>query len=126
MAGATGCYAWPARHQPTSPTTNMNLKILHFTPYFDGESPLSLHLNLMLTQMGKEASVSLVTLSNATSSHDTYQHLSIGSGKKDYGRKGLVNLLALQKRYLHILYGIMPDIVHIHGSYNYFASRIEL
>jgi len=74
----------------------MNLKILHFTPYFDGESPLSLHLDHLLSEMGKEAVVSLVTLSNPISSHETYQHLSIGSGKKDYGRKGLVNLLALQ------------------------------
>lgn len=70
--------------------------------------------------------MTLVTLSPATTTSESYTHQSIGSGKKDYGNRGMVNLLALQKRYLHILYGLMPDIVHIHGSYHYISSRIEL
>ncbi len=104
----------------------MNLKILHFTPYYDGESSFSSHLSLLLAQMGKKAVVNLVTLSPVSQSSPDYQHQSIGTGKKDYGRHGVVNLLALQKRFLHILYGMMPDIVHIHGSYNFISSRIEL
>ena len=50
----------------------------------------------------------------------------IGTGKADYGRHGIVNLLALQKRYLQLLYRLMPDVVHIHGSYHYINSRIAL
>ena len=102
----------------------MNLKILHFTPFCDGETPLSTHLDALLAQMGKKAVVSLVTLDNDVTSTIDYTHNTIGTGKRDYGRRGVVNLLGLQKRYLNILYALMPDIVHIHGSYNSFLPAL--
>ena len=50
----------------------------------------------------------------------------IGTGNPNYGKSLPVNLLALQKRYLELLYSLMPQIVHVHGSYHYFNSRISL
>ncbi|MBO4820737.1 MAG: glycosyltransferase [Prevotella sp.] len=50
----------------------------------------------------------------------------IGTGNPMYGKNRPVNLLALQKRYLELLYSLMPQIVHVHGSYHFFNSRIAL
>ena len=104
----------------------MKMKILHFTAFSDAEMPLWQHLDALMTRMGEHAVVNVVTLDNVATSMSNYNHFTIGTGKSDYGRHGVVNLLGLQKKYLHILYGFMPDIVHIHGSYNFIASRIGL
>lgn len=104
----------------------MKMKILHFTAFSDAEMPLWQHLDALTTRMGEHAVVNVVTLDNVATSMSNYNHFTIGTGKSDYGRHGVVNLLGLQKKYLHILYGFMPDIVHIHGSYNFIASRIGL
>ena len=104
----------------------MKMKILHFTAFSDAETPLWQHLDALMSRMGEHAVVNVVTLDNVATSMSNYNHFTIGTGKSDYGRHGVVNLLGLQKKYLHILYGFMPDIVHIHGSYNFIASRIGL
>ena len=104
----------------------MNLKILHFNVVTDENPSLIQHIDSLLKQIDKEASMCLVALHDSSLSASEYEHLVIGSGKKNYGQHGMVNLLALQKKFLRVLYGFMPDIVHIHGSYNFIASRIEL
>lgn len=104
----------------------MKMKILHFTAFSDAEMPLWQHLDALMTRMGEHAVVNVVTLDNVANSTSNYNHFTIGTGKSDYGHHGVVNLLGLQKKYLHILYDFMPDIVHIHGSYNFIASRIGL
>ena len=107
----------------------MELKILHFTPQEvkAGETPSQLHA--MLATMAGGAEVHLATLapipSDAAATRNYTTHC-IGNGHKGYGTKGIVNLLALQKRFLRLLYGLMPDIIHVHGSYDFINSRIEL
>ena len=107
----------------------MELKILHFTPHFEGANESPSRLDTLLTTMAGDAEVHLATLSPVSPTPEggrKYTIHSIGNGEKNYGSKGIVNLLALQKRFLELLYNLMPDLIHVHGSYSFINSRIEL
>lgn len=105
----------------------MPLKILHFAPDMSMNNSLRDTIHQILNSLGSSADVHLVTLSPVPADlAGSYTCHCIGNGKDDYGRHGLVNLLAVQKRFLVILYNLMPDVVHIHGSYHFISSRMEL
>ena len=74
--------------------------------------------------MAEEVNVHIATLTPSHLPEGPYTIHCLGSGKKKYGKNGFANLLSLQKRFLRLLYDLMPDIVHIHGSYSYLSSRI--
>ena len=105
----------------------MPLKILHFAPDMSKGNSLRDTIHQILSSLGNMADVHLVTLSPVPSDlSGNYTCHCIGNGKDDYGRHGFYNLLAVQKRFLVILYDLMPDVVHIHGSYSFISSRMEL
>ena len=129
----------------------MELRVLHFIPYVPEDAGMAAFLDKVLASMGEECEVhlamltpelkltktvdgtagadSMETVSNAEISEGADRKYSIhciGTGNPQYGKNHPVNLLALQKRFLEILYSLMPQIVHVHGSYHYFNSRIAL
>ncbi len=102
----------------------MALKILHFIPNPTEVSEQLQFLPHVLHQMEKSADVHMVSLSEF---NEEYLHTHFIPTTQIGGKNhGFVNLLAFHKRYVILLYRLMPDIVHIHGSYNYLNSRIEL
>ena len=105
----------------------MELKILHFIPHLPTDEGFAPFFDHFLTFMAQQAEVHLATLSPiASKTNEGYVVHGIGSGKPDYGKSGFCNLLALQKKYLKLLYSLMPDIIHVHGSYHFINSRIAL
>lgn len=105
----------------------MGIKVLHFVPQWPDKEEDATLLDLYLNKIGEEAEVCAATLSPVKEqSRGAYQRCCIGSGKADYGKHGMVNLLALQKRFLQLLYQLIPQVVHIHGSYYFINSRIAL
>ncbi len=105
----------------------MPLKILHFAPDMTSRNSLRDTIDQILNSLGHLSEVHLATLSAVPAKlPNHYAFHCIGNGKENYGQYGIVNLLALQKRFLVLLYDLMPDVVHIHGSYSYISSRIEL
>ena len=105
----------------------MEIKVLHFVPQWPKDDDDATLLDLYLNKLGEEAEVHAATLSPVSNGDNKgYQKYCIGSGKADYGKNGMVNLLALQKRFLQLLYHLMPQVVHIHGSYHFINSRIAL
>lgn len=105
----------------------MPLKILHFAPDMTTRNSLRDTIHQILNSLGSSAEVHLITLSPIPADlTGNYTCHCIGNGKDNYGRNGIVNLLAVQKRFLVILYNLMPDVVHIHGSYSFISSRMEL
>ena len=105
----------------------MPLKILHFAPDMTTRNSLRDTIHQILNSLGSSAEVHLITLSPIPADLTGYYTCHcIGNGKDNYGRNGIVNLLAVQKRFLVILYNLMPDVVHIHGSYSFISSRMEL
>ena len=105
----------------------MEIKVLHFVPQWPKQENAAVLFDLFLQKIGEEAEVHVATMSPVKeSSGENYRKYCIGSGKADYGKHGIVNLLALQKRFLTLLYQLMPQVVHIHGSYHFINSRIAL
>ena len=104
----------------------MEIKVLHFIPFLPTDADAASCLDLFLTKMSDEHDVHLATLSPLPEPAQEYKMYCIGNGKKKYGQNGIVNLLALQNRFLNLLYSLMPHIVHVHGSYCYLNSRIQL
>ena len=104
----------------------MALKILHFIPNLTEVSEQLQFLPHVLHQMEKNAEVHIATFSpSADDSSYEHRHV-ISQGMQRNSKRPFVNLLALHKQYLILLYQLMPDIVHVHGSYDFFNSRIEL
>ena len=104
----------------------MELRVLHFTPHPFDDKTLSGFLDSILTLTSEQVETHLAMLVPRGDEIPGCQVHCIGTGAAHYGEKGLVNLLALQKRYLKLLYSLMPDIVHVHGSYHFLNSRIAL
>ena len=105
----------------------MEIKILHFIPNIPSDEGFTSFFETFLSLMTQQAEVHLATLSPAPSFTPAGCHLHcIGSGKSNYGKNGYCNLLALQKQYLKLLYNLMPDLIHVHGSYHFINSRIAL
>lgn len=103
----------------------MEIKVLYFIPHLPAGSESSSLADLFLGHMAEEAEVHLATLTpTAPPSAAAYRIHCIGSGKPNYGKHGWAWLPSLQKRFLHLVYDLMPDIIHIHGSYSFLASRI--
>lgn len=105
----------------------MEQTALHFIPIIPSDEERLSLLDLYLSKMAQTTATHLVTLSPIRPEEGLrYMVHCIGSGKR--GKEGhvLTNLLALHRRFIRVLYALMPDIVHIHGSYNYFNSRIAL
>ena len=102
----------------------MEIKVLFFIPHLPVGTENNSFMELFLSKMSEDVNVHLVTLTPPTLQAGSFATHCIGSGKSDYGKHGFANLMSLQRRYLRLLYDLMPDIVHIHGSYSYLASRI--
>lgn len=103
----------------------MEIKVLLFIPHLPAHPDGYSFLELFLGKMSEEMEVHLATLVPSPLPKGHYTTHCIGSGKAGYGKYGFANLISLQKRYLQLLYSLMPDIVHIHGSYSYLASRVS-
>ena len=103
----------------------MEMKVLFFVPHLPVGADSNSFMELFLGKMSEEVNIHLVTLTPSSLPEGSYTTHCIGTGKADYGKFGFANLISLQKRYLRLLYDLMPDIVHIHGSYSYLASRIS-
>ncbi len=105
----------------------MALKILHFTPDVEAGSPFAQHVDMLLYKMSQYADTHLVTLSPLSSGPTTnIPTYSLDDSERRRSRKRVTYLPALQRRFLTLLYAIKPDVVHIHGSWNYMCSRIAL
>ena len=102
----------------------MEINVLFFTPQLPTGTDSNSFLELFLGKMAEEVNVHIATLTPSHLPEGPYTIHCLGSGKKKYGKNGFANLLSLQKRFLRLLYDLMPDIVHIHGSYSYLSSRI--
>ena len=103
----------------------MEIKVLYFIPHLPAGGESNSILELFLSKMAEEVNVHIATLTPTQLPQGPYTTHCIGNGKANYGKHGFANLLSLQKRYLRLLYDLMPDVVHIHGSYSYLASRIS-
>ena len=103
----------------------MGHKILHFIPDLTEVSEQLRFLPYVLHQMEQSAEVHVVTLST-TAAHEMYPNLHVIDMGSPGSRKRYIHLLAFHKQYLILLYRLMPDIIHIHGSYHFLNSRIEL
>lgn len=104
----------------------MVLRVLHFIPYMPEEEGMAAFLDKVLSCMGEACEVHLSMLTPEMAAGEKYMVHCIGTGNPRYGKSQPVNLLALQKRYLELLYSLMPQVVHVHGSYHFFNSRIAL
>ncbi len=103
----------------------MALKILHFIPDLAEASKQLQFLPYVLHQMEQSAEVHVVTLST-TVGHELYPNLHVINVGAPGSRQRYLHLLAFHKQYLEQLYRLMPDIIHVHGSYHFLNSRIEL
>lgn len=103
----------------------MGHKILHFIPDLAEVSEQLRFLPYVLHQMEQSAEVHVVTLSKMAS-HEQYPQLHVIDMGTPGSRKRYIHLLDFHKQYLILLYRLMPDIIHIHGSYHFLNSRIEL
>ena len=105
----------------------MALKILHFTPEVEAGSPFAQYIDMLLYKMSQRADTYLVTHAPLSSGPSTnIPTYSIDDSERRPFYKKCSTLLALQRRYLQTLYSIKPDVVHIHGSWNFLCSRIAL
>ena len=103
----------------------MALRILHFVTGLEEGTAFHRYIDTLLQNMGQRAEVHLCVLSLPPSALATsYPTFSLFDSESRSFLKKASQQFDLQRKYLQHLYDIKPDIVHIHGSWNYQASRI--
>lgn len=102
----------------------MAMRILHFFPRMPKQADLASYFDIFLEKMAETTELHLAQLTPESTTSQKYTRHCIGNGTSEYGEKGWINYPALKRRYLTLLYGLMPQIVHIHGCYDYISSKV--
>lgn len=102
----------------------MAMKILHFIPRVPRQAEQAPFIDLFLEKMAETAEVHLAQLAPVATTPRPYTQHCIGTGAASYGQRWPVCRSALKRRYLTLLYDLMPQIVHIHGCYNRLSAQV--
>ena len=103
----------------------MEIRVLHFIPYAPTDEEQASLMDLFLRKMAERSSTHVASMHSLGDDTVPYTTHCLAKGKAGNGSKGMLCVPGLHKRFLQLLYTVMPHVVHVHGSYQYINSRIE-
>ena len=100
----------------------MAMRILHFTTWTPDQSDTASYFDIFLEKMAETTEVHLAQLTPEPKVSRSFALHDIGNS--GHGKGDLFKIARLKRKYLTLLYQVMPQIIHIHGCYDYASSRI--